>query len=80
MISIAATKQDEIVNTVNLTNQVYNAGVMMASKAEFDALPASGSEAIREASVGLTKDWRTTIAAKSDEIATKFKAKAHDTR
>ncbi len=40
MISVAATKQDEIVNTVNLTNQVYNAGVLMASKAKFDTLPA----------------------------------------
>ena len=75
MISVAATKQDEIVNTVNLTNQVYNAGVMMASKAKFDSLPAPAQKAIREASVGLTKDWRTTIATKSDEIATKFKAK-----
>lgn len=75
MISVAATKQDEIVNTVNLTNQVYNAGVLMASKAKFDTLPAPAQQAIREASVGLTKDWRATIAAKSDEIATKFKAK-----
>ena len=38
MISLAATKHDEIVNTINLTNQVYNVGVMMASKSKFDAL------------------------------------------
>ncbi|HEY0235845.1 MAG TPA: TRAP transporter substrate-binding protein [Afipia sp.] len=75
MISVAATKHDEIVNTVNLTNQVYNVGVMMASKAKFDALPPSAQEAIRAASVNLTKDWRTTIAAKSDEVAARFKAK-----
>ncbi|MEA2861470.1 MAG: TRAP-type transport system periplasmic protein [Methylobacteriaceae bacterium] len=75
MISVAATKHDEVVNTINLTNQVYNVGVMMASKARFDALPADAREAIRAASVGLTKDWRTTIAQKSDEIVQRFKAK-----
>jgi TRAP-type transport system periplasmic protein len=75
MISLAATKHDEIVNTINMTNQVYNVGVMMASKAKFDALPATAQEAIRAASVNLTKDWRTTIAAKSDEIAQRYKAK-----
>ncbi|MBN9006983.1 MAG: TRAP transporter substrate-binding protein [Rhizobiales bacterium] len=75
MISLAATKHDEIVNTINLTNQVYNVGVMMASKSKFDALPKEIQEAVRAASVNLTKDWRTTIAAKSDEVAQRYKAK-----
>jgi TRAP-type transport system periplasmic protein len=75
VISVAATKHDEIVNTINTTNQVYNVGVMMASKAKFDALPVDAQAAIRAASVTLTKDWRTTIAAKSDEIAQRFKTK-----
>ena len=75
MISVAATKHEEVVNTINLTNHVYNVGVMMASKAKFDALPADAREAIRAASVSLRKDWRTTIATKSDEIAQRFKTK-----
>ena len=75
MISLAATKHDEIVNTINMTNQVYNVGVMMASKSKFDALPKEAQEAIRAASVDLTKDWRMTIAAKSEEIAQRYKAK-----
>ncbi|MGA7806620.1 TRAP transporter substrate-binding protein [Bradyrhizobium sp.] len=75
MISLAATKDDEIVNTINMTNQVYNVGVMMASKAKFDGLPKEAQDAIRAASIELTKDWRTTIAAKSDEIAQRYKAK-----
>lgn len=75
MISLAATKHDEIVNTINLTNQVYNVGVMMASKSKFDALPKDAQEAIRAASVDLTKDWRSTIAAKSAEIAERYKTK-----
>lgn len=48
---------------------------MMASKAKFDTLPKEVQEAIRAASVDLTKDWRTTIAAKSEEIAQRYKAK-----
>jgi tripartite ATP-independent transporter DctP family solute receptor len=75
MISVAATKHDEVVNTINLTNQVYNVGVMMASKARFDALPAEAREAIRAASVDLTKGWRATIAQRSDEVVQRFKAK-----
>jgi tripartite ATP-independent transporter DctP family solute receptor len=75
LLSVAATKHDEVVNTVNLTNQVYNVGVMMASKAKFDTLPPDMREAIRAASVDLTKDWRTTIATKSDEIGDRFKQK-----
>jgi tripartite ATP-independent transporter DctP family solute receptor len=75
MISLAATKHDEIVNTINMTNQVYNVGVMMASKAKFDTLPREVQEAIRAASVNLTKDWRTTIAVKSEEIAQRYKVK-----
>jgi TRAP-type C4-dicarboxylate transport system substrate-binding protein len=75
MISLAASKHDEIVNTVNMTNQVYNVGVMMASKAKFDALPKDAQEVIRAAAVNLSKDWRTTIAAKSEEIAQRYKAK-----
>jgi len=72
VISVAATKQDEIVNTFNTTNQVYNVGVMMASKAKFDALPADAQTAIREASVTLTKDWRATIAARSEVVEKRF--------
>jgi TRAP-type transport system periplasmic protein len=75
MISLAATKHDEIVNTINMTNQVYNVGVMMASKSKFDALPKDVQDAIRAASVNLSKDWRTTIAAKSEEIAQRYKTK-----
>jgi tripartite ATP-independent transporter DctP family solute receptor len=75
MISVAATKHDEIVNTINTTNHVYNVGVMMASKAKFDALPPDVQQAIRAATVDLTKDWRKTIATKSDEIAQRFKQK-----
>ena len=47
IISVAATKQDEVITTVNATNHVYNAGVLMASKFKFDRLPAAVQAAIR---------------------------------
>jgi tripartite ATP-independent transporter DctP family solute receptor len=67
MISVAATKQDEVVKVVNLTNHVYNAGVLMASKSRFDALPANIQSLIKTASRELTLDWRSSIASKSAE-------------
>jgi tripartite ATP-independent transporter DctP family solute receptor len=75
MISVAAGKHDEVVHTINTTNHVYNVGVMMASKAKFDALPENARKAIRAAAQDLTSDWRTTIAKASDETAERFKAK-----
>ena len=75
MISVAAGKHDEVVHTINTTDHVYNVGVLMASKAKFDALPETARGAIRAAAKDLTGDWRTTIAAASDETAGRFKAK-----
>lgn len=75
MISVVAGKHDEAVKTINQTNHVYNAGVLMASKAKFDALPADAREAIRAAAGDLTADWRGTIAKASDEAAERLKAK-----
>ncbi|GGD98060.1 TRAP transporter substrate-binding protein [Caballeronia grimmiae] len=67
MISVAATKQDEVVKIINQTNHVYNAGVLMASKSRFDTLPANVQGAIRAASREMTADWRNTVAVKSTE-------------
>jgi TRAP-type transport system periplasmic protein len=75
MISVAAGKHDEVVRTINTTDHVYNVGVLMASKAKFDALPETARTAIRAAAKELTGDWRPTIAAASNETAERFKAK-----
>ena len=47
---------------------------MMASKSKFDALPPDAQKAIRDASVNLHQDWRTTIAAASDTSTRRYKA------
>ncbi len=72
MISIGASKHDEVVKSVNLTDHVYNPGIMMASKRKLDALPKPYQDAVREASVEMTPDWRTTIADASRAAQDRF--------
>ncbi|HEY4253241.1 MAG TPA: TRAP transporter substrate-binding protein [Roseomonas sp.] len=75
MISLEATKHDEVVRKVNLTNHVYNACAMMASKRKLDSLAPRYQEAIRAASVEMTPDWRRTLAAATDETQTRLAGK-----
>jgi TRAP-type transport system periplasmic protein len=75
MISVAASKHDEVVKVINLTNHVYNPGIMMVSKRKMDAMEKPYQDAIREASLDMTADCRKTIATASDETAARFKAK-----
>ena len=75
IIALPSAKHYEVVNTVNLTNHVYNAGVMMASKRRFDALPRNLQEALRAATHDLTSDWRKTMVRKTDETSSFLKQK-----
>jgi TRAP-type C4-dicarboxylate transport system substrate-binding protein len=69
IIALPSAKHYEVVKTINLTNHVYNAGVMMVSKRKFDTLPGNFQESLRAASQELTSDWRTTMAAKTEETS-----------
>ncbi len=62
VISMAANKLEEVVKVVTETNYDYNVGIMMASKRTFDLLDKKYQEAIREAALELTPDWRRTVA------------------
>jgi TRAP-type transport system periplasmic protein len=75
IIALPSAKHYEVVNTVNLTNHVYNAGVMMASKRRFDGLPKNLQEALRAATHDLTSDWRKTMVQKTDETSAFLKQK-----
>ncbi len=83
IISVVANKYYEVVKTVTNTNHVYNTGVMMASKRTFDSLDKKYQDAIRQAAVELTPDWRKSVAEASDTaektvIANKVKVVAAD--
>jgi tripartite ATP-independent transporter DctP family solute receptor len=75
IIALPSAKHYEVVNTVNLTNYCYNAGVMLASKRKFDALAAPSQEILRAACADLTKDWRQMIVQKTDETTVFLKEK-----
>jgi tripartite ATP-independent transporter DctP family solute receptor len=72
MISMAASKHDEVIKVINRTNHVYNPGVMMASKRKLDSLSKPYQQAIREAAADLTKDARETIAKAGVAAEAKF--------
>ncbi len=75
IISLPAAKHYEVVKVVNLTNHVYNAGVLMVSKRKFDSLPANLQASLREAAAELTPDWRKTMVEKTSETTEFLKQK-----
>jgi tripartite ATP-independent transporter DctP family solute receptor len=72
MISMAASKHDEVIKVITTTNHVYNPGIMMASKRKLDSLEPKFQQAIREAAIELTKDARVTVAMASKETEARF--------
>jgi tripartite ATP-independent transporter DctP family solute receptor len=71
LISLIASKLYEVAKHVSLTNFVYNAGAIMASKRSLDKLSPPYQAAIREAAQAASAPWRTMMAQKTEE-ATAF--------
>jgi len=71
LISLIASKFYEVAKHVSLTNFVYNAGAIMASKRSLDKLPPQYQAAIRDAAQAAAPPWRAMMAQKTDE-ATEF--------
>jgi TRAP-type transport system periplasmic protein len=67
LISLIAGKFYEVAKHVSLTNFVYNAGAIMASKKTMDKLPPEFQKAVHEASLAVSPGWRTMMTAKTDE-------------
>jgi tripartite ATP-independent transporter DctP family solute receptor len=66
-LAIVSSKIYEVTRFAGLTNHVYNAGALMASKAKFDRLEATHRAAIREAAAEIQPIWRATVAQKTEE-------------
>ncbi len=75
IISLPAAKHYEVVKVINLTNHVYNAGVLMVSKRKFDSMPKDMQEGLRAAAIAMTPDWRKTMADKTIETTAFLKEK-----
>lgn len=61
-LTVASTKVYEVVKHVGLTNHVYNAGCLMASKAKFDTLTPGDQTIIRQTAKEMTPYWRKLMA------------------
>jgi tripartite ATP-independent transporter DctP family solute receptor len=68
IISLVAQKDYEVAKIVNLTNFVYNAGAIMASKRRFDTLGPEYQAAIKEASRTASTAWRATTVKLTVEL------------
>src|SRR5215470_3760298 len=66
-LAIVSSKIYEVTKFAGLTDHVYNAGALMASKAKFDRLEAAHQKAIREAAAEIQPIWRATVAEKTEE-------------
>jgi tripartite ATP-independent transporter DctP family solute receptor len=66
-LAVVSSKLYEVTKYVGLTNHVYNAGALMASKVKFDRLDPAYQKAIREAAAEIQPVWRETVAQKTDE-------------
>jgi TRAP-type transport system periplasmic protein len=66
-LAVVSSKLYEVTKYAGLTNHVYNAGALMASRAKFDRLEAAHQKAIREAAAEIQPVWRDTVAQKTEE-------------
>ncbi|HEX2654269.1 MAG TPA: TRAP transporter substrate-binding protein [Xanthobacteraceae bacterium] len=66
-MAVVSSKLYEVTKFTGLTNHVYNAGALMASKIKFDKLDPAHQKAIREAATEIQPIWRTTVAQKTEE-------------
>jgi TRAP-type C4-dicarboxylate transport system substrate-binding protein len=66
-LAVVSSKIYEVVKHAGLTNHVYNAGAIMASKVKFDTLDPAFQKAIRETAQETSSTWRSTVAAKTIE-------------
>ncbi len=66
-LAVISSKLVEVTKYVGLTNHVYNAGALMASKVRLDSLTPKEQEVIRETAKEIQPFWRKTIAEKSLE-------------
>ena len=75
LVSIIAGKFYEVAKHVSLTNFSYNAGAIMMSKKNMDALPPEFQSAIRAAAQSASLPWRRLMATKTEDAVAFLKTK-----
>jgi tripartite ATP-independent transporter DctP family solute receptor len=64
---VVASKLYEVIKYVGLTNHVYGAAALIASKTMLDRMPAAHQKVVRDTALELKTYWRTLLAQRSDE-------------
>ena len=75
IIAVVSSKFYEVIKDIALTNHVYNAGALMASKRKFDSLDPAFQKAIRDSATEIQPIWRKAVADKSTSDAEFLKSK-----
>ena len=65
--TVVTFKMYEVNKYVALTNHVYNAGVMVVSKARWNQMTPADREAMQAAAAAVQKPWRDEIGAAADK-------------
>jgi len=75
LIAVVSSKIYEVTKYVALTNHVYNAGALMASKTRYDALSPDLQGVLRDAAGEIAPFWRKLVADKATEARQTLEAK-----
>jgi TRAP-type transport system periplasmic protein len=67
--TVVTFKMYEVNKYVALTNHVYNAGVLVVSKARWSQMTPADREALQAAATALRQPWRDEIATAADKAA-----------
>lgn len=66
LASLVASKLNEVITYVSLTNHVYNASALLMNKPKFESLGPKNGAIVRELVAGLSTTWRKVAAESSD--------------
>jgi len=67
--TVVTFKMFEVTKYIALTNHVYNAGVLVASKARWDAMAPADRQAMQAAATAVRAQWRDDIGTAADKAA-----------
>jgi tripartite ATP-independent transporter DctP family solute receptor len=67
VIAYVSSKSNEVTKFISMTNHVYNAGMLMVSKAKLDSLDPKHQTVIRETAAEMQPFWRKNVADTTNE-------------
>jgi tripartite ATP-independent transporter DctP family solute receptor len=75
LIAVVSSKIYEVTKYVALTNHVYNAGALMASKVRYAALPPDLQKVLQDAAIEISPYWRKLVADRTADARRTLEAR-----